>query len=75
MGYPDPEYVADFAAKMAKKANLSPGTAKVLDLACGSGLVGKHLNAKGFKNIVGLDLSPNMLEEASNKGVYSELHE
>ena len=25
--------------------------------------------------MVGLDISPNMLEEASNKGVYSELHE
>jgi len=47
----------------------------VLDLGCGTGLIGKHLAKKGFKTIVGLDISPNMLEEASNKGVYSELHE
>jgi len=44
-------------------------------MACGTGLVGKHLFDKGFKNIYGIDLSPNMLEEASVKGVYRELDE
>lgn len=74
MGYPDPEYVSNYVAKLAKKAGL--GTeAKIIDLACGTGLVGKNLNSHGFKNIVGLDISPSMLEEASDKGVYSELHE
>jgi len=44
-------------------------------LACGTGLVGKYLSESGFKNIYGLDISPNMLEEASCKGVYKELDE
>lgn len=75
MGYPDPEYVANYVAKMAKKAQLEAGSAKIIDFACGTGLVGKYLSQHGFRNIVGLDISPNMLEEASDKGVYSELHE
>jgi len=44
-------------------------------MGCGTGLIGKYLAPHNYKNIVGLDVSPNMLEEASNKGVYSELHE
>lgn len=44
MGYPDPEYVANFVAKMAKRNKLAPADAKVLDFACGTGLVGKHLS-------------------------------
>lgn len=46
-----------------------------MDLACGTGLVGKYLSEKGINHIVGLDISPNMLEECSRKGVYKELHE
>jgi len=44
MGYPDPEYVANFVGKMAKRAKLQPAEAKILDLACGTGLVGKYLS-------------------------------
>lgn len=75
MGYPDPQYVANFVQKMTKKAKMDPANANIIDFACGTGLVGKYLSEHGYKNIVGLDVSPNMLEEASNKGVYSELHE
>lgn len=75
MGYPDPKFVANFVAKIAKKENMSVADAKVIDFACGSGLIGKYLGETGFKNIVGLDVSPNMLEVASNKCAYSELHE
>ena len=75
MGYPDPQYVANYVAKLAKKAQLAPADAKVVDFACGTGLVGKYLSESGFTNIVGLDLSPNMLEEAAGKGAYSALQE
>lgn len=30
---------------------------EVLDMGCGTGLVGRNLNAHGFKNIVGIDAS------------------
>lgn len=75
MGYPDPKYVAKHIHKQVKKNGQNPKDVKVLDLGCGSGLIGKHLAAYGIEQIVGLDISPNMLEEASKKGVYSELHE
>lgn len=44
-------------------------------MGCGTGLVGKYLNDKGFKNIVGIDASSGMLSKAAEKEVYSELEE
>ena len=52
-----------------------PDNINIIDFGCGTGLIGKYLAKSGYKNIVGLDISPNMLEECSNSGVYSELHE
>jgi predicted TPR repeat methyltransferase len=40
MGYPDPKYVANFVAKFAKKSGQNPQDAKIIDFACGTGLVG-----------------------------------
>ncbi|MDA0238941.1 MAG: methyltransferase domain-containing protein [Proteobacteria bacterium] len=48
--------------------------ARLLDLGCGTGLVGKHL-APYTDELVGVDLSPNMLEIADQKGIYTELSE
>jgi len=39
-----------------------PAEARVLDLGCGSGLVGKALREQGYTRLEGLDLSPGMLE-------------
>lgn len=47
----------------------------VLDLGCGTGLVGAELQQLGFDNVDGLDLSPEMLEVARTKGVYQKLIE
>lgn len=44
MGYPDPGQVANFVAKMAKKEKIAPSDAKVIDFACGTGLIGKYLS-------------------------------
>lgn len=43
MGYPDPKYVATYAKKFADKNKWDTSKMKVLDLACGTGLVGKNL--------------------------------
>lgn len=75
MGYPDPKYVAKFVDKYTQKNKWDVANVKVLDLACGTGLVGKYLSESGFKNVHGIDISPNMLEEASAKCVYKELDE
>lgn len=48
-------------------------TCKVLDIGCGTGLIGKYLAEEGFKNVVGLDISSAMLIVAEQKGVYSKL--
>ena len=45
------------------------GTA-VIDLGCGTGLVGERLAAHGFATVDGVDLSPEMLAIAAHKGCY-----
>jgi len=42
-------------------------------MACGTGLVGKALNEKGFKEITGCDISEQMLKKADEKDVYKSL--
>lgn len=42
MGWPDPKYVADYAAKFATKSKWDHNI-KIMDLACGTGLVGQYL--------------------------------
>ena len=53
-GYPDPKFVANYCAKFALKNKMDPVKVSVLDLACGTGLVGKYLADQGFKNIYGI---------------------
>jgi len=50
-------------------------TAKVLDMGCGTGLVGQYLHEYGFRTIVGVDASSGMLQKAQEKGVYTDLEE
>jgi predicted TPR repeat methyltransferase len=45
----------------------------VLDLGCGTGLVGAEI-APLSRRLVGIDLSPNMIERARSRGIYGELH-
>ena len=46
----------------------------VLDLGCGTGLMGKELKRKTH-TLIGVDLSPQMLVKARQKGIYDELIE
>ena len=48
-------------------------TVRVLDVGCGTGLVGVSLSKLGFVHLDGLDFSSQMLNEAREKDVYSEL--
>lgn len=45
----------------------------VLDLGCGTGLVGVEI-ASHTRSLVGVDLAANMIERARSRGVYTELH-
>ena len=46
---------------------------KVLDVAAGTGLVGKAMSNEGFTNIIALDRSEEMLKYLAQKKVYSEV--
>ena len=45
----------------------------ILDVGCGTGLSGVHLNKVGFQDIHGTDPSANSLRESETKGVYSKV--
>ncbi|XP_068187942.1 methyltransferase-like protein 27 [Antennarius striatus] len=49
------------------------GTAVVLDVACGTGLLAKELKTHGFRHFVGIDGSKGMLEMAKQTGLYQDL--
>lgn len=46
---------------------------KILDLGCGTGLVGAYLAKAGFTDIHGIDCSKEMLKEAEDKNIYKHL--
>jgi len=48
--------------------------ARVLDLGCGTGIAATHLQSVA-REIVGVDLSPAMLQLARDRGLYAELVE
>ena len=45
----------------------------ILDVGCGTGLVGRFLNEAGFDEIDGIDVSPASLEAARSGGAYRAL--
>lgn len=50
-----------------------PRYARVLDLGCGTGLCGLHVRHHAGR-LVGVDLSPAMVEKARQRGIYDALH-
>ena len=64
--YNAPGIAARTLASLVAEKNTS-----VLDVAAGTGLVGKALYEQGFTNLVALDQSEAMLEYAMKKNVYS----
>jgi predicted TPR repeat methyltransferase len=69
LGYQAPQLVFESAA-----AVLDPGAMalEVLDLGCGTGLCGDWFRPLA-RRLVGVDLSPGMLERARARGCYDEL--
>ena len=65
MGYAMPRIVAEAFGRVG-------GVGPILDVGCGSGAVGVELAGQ---RIDGLDLSPEMLDVAVQKGVYTRLVE
>lgn len=71
-GWHDPLKCAELAKEViGDKAAES----HVLDMGCGTGLVGQYLKERGFEHIVGVDASRGMLDKAAEKNSYTELKE
>jgi predicted TPR repeat methyltransferase len=51
----------------------SPRDSKILDLGCGTGLLGKTIVDR-YPNLVGVDISSKMIEETRKKEIYTNLH-
>jgi predicted TPR repeat methyltransferase len=62
-----PEIIAGIAAW------LLPRSARILDAACGTGLVGASLKRFGFTDVHGLDMSRGMLAVSERKQAYRTL--
>ncbi|MEM6661330.1 MAG: tetratricopeptide repeat protein [Pseudomonadota bacterium] len=69
--YKAPEIVAD---EMTRWTGDRGPWAKVIDLGCGTGLLGPYIKDM-CTSLVGVDLSPKMLMKAADVGAYQELHE
>jgi len=65
--YRAPRVAAEYFAKYV------PTEARILDAGAGTGLVGKVLTEMGYDNLIAMDMSQGMLEEARKKNVYRQL--
>jgi len=55
-------------------AGLEPAPGEVLDVGCGTGMVGRELRSRGFRGrLVGLDISTASLRVAQQSGAYDDL--
>jgi len=68
-GWIGPQYATKFFVKCV------PQGARVLDAGAGTGLMGELLFAEGYRELVAMDLSKGMLEQARKKNVYKEFHQ
>lgn len=68
LGYTVPMELAD----AVRRTSSLPRPWDVLDLGCGTGLVGAAITAHA-RTLVGIDLSPKMIEKARARAIYSRL--
>ncbi len=66
--YLSPKKISNFFYEYSKN-NDTP----ILDVGAGTGLVGELINIKNKQEIIGVDISPEMLDQAKNKKCYSSL--
>jgi len=70
LGYDIPR---EMVQMLLEVATVPEGRWSVLDLGCGTGLVGEQI-APHSHRLDGVDLAPNMIERARARGFYTELH-
>jgi len=69
--YDTPQRLVDMLAQFASPA---PDSCSILDLGCGTGLVGAAIFPYA-RQLVGVDLSPKMLEKARQRNIYQRLEQ
>jgi ubiquinone/menaquinone biosynthesis C-methylase UbiE len=68
-------YIAHDLASAAMEKIVADKTASILDLGCGTGLVGQALTDKGYTEIDGVDFSEKMLNIARQRKIYKQLYQ
>lgn len=66
-------YAMPLRCRAAFAEHVTDTTTPVIDLGCGTGLLGRELAALGFGTIDGIDYSPEMLDQARQLGIYRDL--
>lgn len=66
-------YVAPRIAVDAFTEACTDQDTSIIDFGCGTGLVGVELAGRGYRAVDGIDISPAMLAQATEKDVYREL--
>jgi predicted TPR repeat methyltransferase len=71
--YHTPTELTEF---IASNTSLTSPIKKVLDLGCGTGLLGEALTKEfSIEQLVGVDLSSKMLQKSKTKAIYNELYQ
>jgi len=70
----DTSYFAHGLVADALRAHAPDGGLDILDIGCGTGLVGAAVHASA-RRLDGVDLSPAMLEKAKARGIYDRLEQ
>ena len=68
LGYTSPTKIAQQLSQ-----HLPDTRSTVFDIGCGTGLTCVFLAEKGYTHLDGIDLSPDMVRVASERGIYREL--
>ena len=68
-GYQIPRLMTETLSRFAGKDS------RILDAGAGTGLVGQLLGAMGYEDLVAVDISGEMLNQAREKGVYKEFYQ
>lgn len=74
LGYRGPELIADALRRACSRQIRDYRFGLTLDLGCGTGLMGQALDGL-CEALVGVDLSPRMLEKAAQTKLYDEFHQ
>jgi predicted TPR repeat methyltransferase len=69
-GYATPAVTAGFFGRYVE-----PNDGTVLDAGAGTGMMGEILVPLGYHDLIGIDISQEMLELARKKGVYKQLRQ